>query len=228
MKYYLLAILFGFLMKIYDDLNDNDLYNLFKIPNSVYINEFLKALNYVIFTVICLKYWSFWFIFVLMHILALFFDPKAFSEPYELSGLLASIFMGAFIPLPADWEPITQGILVRWCVYIISSILLLQFDISSGEVSKLKIFHRLFLVTLTIAGIYLFPLFMLPEGIKVVYFFLASYMFTSVIFQLFLINKETFIGFEPKLNNDAKVETDVEDVLEVNDNKDADVSKTDV
>jgi hypothetical protein len=37
-----LSLILGGLIKVYDDLNDNDLYTLYKIPYRKYIDEFLK------------------------------------------------------------------------------------------------------------------------------------------------------------------------------------------
>ena len=48
-KLSILTFLAGFLSKIYDDLNDNNLFDyIFLLKNKEYINEFLKGMHYIL------------------------------------------------------------------------------------------------------------------------------------------------------------------------------------
>ena len=100
-KYYVLSLILGILCKLYDDLYDNDLYEYFNISkeNKSYLNEFLKSLFALGFSVLAIKYFLFYLFFLTINLVLLTLKKTDFG-PYELSGMYASIILIPFV----DWS----------------------------------------------------------------------------------------------------------------------------
>ena len=94
-KLSILTFLAGAFCKIYDDINDNNLFNyLFLDKNKEYINEFLKAIHYILLVYVVSQNIYTLFLVIIINILFFINDPKAYEMPYEYSGLIAfSIFL---------------------------------------------------------------------------------------------------------------------------------------
>ena len=97
-QYYILAILFGIMFKIYDDMIDNDLYECteFLKKNKKYIVEFLKLACCGLLVYISSKYPMCVIIFAIINIIQyvieyIYYGKTAFDLPYEYSGLLCLI-----------------------------------------------------------------------------------------------------------------------------------------
>ena len=57
-KLSVLTFLAGFFCKIYDDMNDNNLFNsAFLLKNKEYVNEFLKGMHYILLTYVYLPHY---------------------------------------------------------------------------------------------------------------------------------------------------------------------------
>lgn len=186
MKYKLLAILFGFVLKLHDDLNDNDLYNLLKIPNSEYVNEFLKAMIYMIFVTISLKYKTFWASVCCIFSMGSFYDRNAYNQPFEKCALICAICFGVLLPSITISLPLILAILVMNIIYYYEILFF-----AAKEFSKMKFWFRFGLIIFVSLTIKFSHFLGLPKGVELCLYFLASYAFTSAIFQALLNNKDT-------------------------------------
>ena len=83
------ACLFGFVMKLYDDLYDN--IHLHKYKNPL-LMEVLKGLTIITFTYTSIHDPLFCILFYIVSILNYLSNPHAYTEPYETS-LLSHLFI---------------------------------------------------------------------------------------------------------------------------------------
>lgn len=91
--YFILSIFAGFYCKIYDDMNDNELFgeNKFLLKYKSYINEFLKGIHYLLYAFISYEYYYFSTMVAITSVFQIVLYPDSFLE-YETSGLLSAIF----------------------------------------------------------------------------------------------------------------------------------------
>ncbi len=101
-KYYPLAIFLGIICKIYDDLYDNNLYEYLNIQKQYipYLNELLKCLFGIGFTVILINFSLVYLLFIVINTFSYFLKKDEYG-PYELSGLISSIILIPFV----NWTP---------------------------------------------------------------------------------------------------------------------------
>jgi hypothetical protein len=96
--------LFGVIMKLYDDLNDNHLFEYYNIlKEKDYINHFLIGVFYICLTIIAFKT-PFIFLCLTLFFVVLFFilhvmcyDKKAFDKPFEFTCLIISILLTLYL-----------------------------------------------------------------------------------------------------------------------------------
>ena len=101
-KYYILSFVIGVLHKIHDDMYDNDLYDYFNInENKLYLNELLKIMFGIGFTIISREFIFFYIWFVLINILLLFMKKSDYGV-YEFTGLISSIILLPFLKWKLD------------------------------------------------------------------------------------------------------------------------------
>jgi hypothetical protein len=92
-KLKILSVFSGICMKLYDDLNVNDLYTYFNIKNKELVNEILKGVVYISFTTLSLNYEIFYFMVVFILSVNAYFDRVAYLGSYELGGLISIYFI---------------------------------------------------------------------------------------------------------------------------------------
>jgi hypothetical protein len=97
----LLALLAGIVIKLYDDLDDNNF--LQKFRNST-LMEFIKGLHYIIFTSLSIEEPMFFIIQYLSNILHCFGNKGAYSKPYDNSVLYSFLLLFIII----DYKKITS------------------------------------------------------------------------------------------------------------------------
>jgi hypothetical protein len=103
--YEYLAFILGCLLKIYDDLYDNNLYAFFNISNKKYVNEFLKISIIMAGTILYVKFYMFYILFVLFNTTAYLIKTSEYGA-FELSGLVASYLLFPFV----EWKNVTENI----------------------------------------------------------------------------------------------------------------------
>jgi hypothetical protein len=187
--YILLAIFAGGICKIYDDMNDNNLFDYFKINNKDYINEFLKGLHYISFTILALNYPFFYIYYILLLTVNCFFDKKAYSSPYEFSGLLSSYIIILFI----DYSKLSINYydIMLFSIELIGAIIFEFNIIKNVEFSIGKLLLRtysifFFIFILTINNFY--ELF--SANIEILMYINLAYAATSCISQYLFISNQ--------------------------------------
>jgi len=188
-KYYILAFFVGSLIKLYDDMYDNNLYDDFGI-NKDNTNELLKLSSVVGFTIVSLKY-PFVYVFFVFTCLTTFFIDKLDYGTYEISGLIASLLVIPFL----QWnEPeyllhnIANTVMIVINSYITDTICN---NDKNPEYSDIKLLIRSVTVSgcLYAAGLSMsFDLF--SPSMKVTMAMSSGYMLTSCYFQYFLLSRD--------------------------------------
>ena len=185
-KYYILALILGCLLKIYDDLYDNNLYAFFNISKEkLYINEFLKISIIMAGTILFVKFYMIYVLFVIFNTTAYLIKRSEYG-PFELSGLFACFLLLPFIHLKKDnfIENICYTIIT-----ILGTIFLEKIcNFINIEYSYSKLISRL------LGSIYILIVLMTNilknQGTILCLIVSLSYLVTSCIFQYILINYE--------------------------------------
>ena len=115
--YSLLALLAGAVVKLYDDLEDNNL--LHKFRNNI-LMEFLKGLQYVSFTSLSIKEPVFFIIQYVANIVNLIGNKEAWSKPYEHSLFYSYLLFFIII----DYKKITSFCIIDKLLCIIFIVVL--------------------------------------------------------------------------------------------------------
>lgn len=146
-----LTFLAGVFCKIYDDLNDNNLFekHSFLLKNKEYINEMLKGLHYILLTYVSSKY-IYPILFVATFVITqASFDEMIFKMPYDLSSTV---------------------IFLLFSVYLCFS-----------HIEQLKTFiSNVLILFYIVVGVYLFDIFLCPNTVEFGYTKLAVRFFGSI------------------------------------------------
>ena len=165
----ILTFLAGVFSKIYDDINDNTIFekiSFFK-NNKKCINEFLKGVHYILLTFVSSKYIYPLIIILISNIIRLLFDKKAFKMPYEFSGIILFTLL---------------------CMYLLVNNLSILYNLYNMQIGVIIIFY----LCLT----YLFDIYIF-KNIEFDYKKLIVRFFSSLIFfMVFVLN--TYIKFCPE------------------------------
>ena len=193
---YIFAFIFGVVIKIYDDLNDNNLfkhYDFLRI-NKKFINNLLQSLIVGFLTVLSFHDFIFCFDFTIMNILFSSIDNEAFSNPYELSGIILITLLCIFLFIMNN-HSFTLTMLKEFIIIFVISITLIFIDIfilKNVEYGVIKLTLRFItLINLTSLMIFLCLLNIRKVNIisKNLILFGIGYLFTSCLFQVLLIYK---------------------------------------
>ena len=186
-KYYILAFIHGCLLKIYDDLYDNNLYAFFNISKEKsYINEFLKISIIMIGAIFYVNFYMFYVIFVLINITTFFIKPSDYGS-FELSGLIVSILLFPFI----NWK---NDSITHYSLIVISILLLGSYFVEkicnciNIEYSYTKLLYRF--IGFIFCTLVLSSKYIKNEGIIILLIDLIGFLLTSCIFQYILITYE--------------------------------------
>ena len=155
-----LTFLAGVFCKIYDDLNDNNLFekHSFLLKNKEYINETLKGLFYILLTFVSSKFIYPILLISLTAITQYCFDKKAYEMPYEYSVTI---------------------IFLLFCIY-------LCFSHFEQFITFISMTTMLFIL---VGGIYIVDIILCPNTIEFGYKKLVLRFFASIsILLLFLTN----------------------------------------
>ena len=187
-KFYILALLSGISSKIYDDLDDNNLFYLFK-QNSNLIQECLKMFQVITLTIFSIYYYLFSYYFYIVNIFNYLGNNKAFSKPYENALLLIFPIILVFTNY-STFESIKY-----FDIYLCISFLLGMFYepiFITDEISNIKMYSR---ISLTLYYIFLLILnyyFELSEWVKIIIFYNIGYLCVSSLFQYLSVYTKYF------------------------------------
>jgi hypothetical protein len=205
-KLLFLCFLFGVIMKLYDDLNDNNLFEYFNIlKEKDYINHFLIGILYICLTISVFKIPVYFSGLCIVGVFCMFADKKSFEQPVEfISAILCSLLLLYLL----FFENLISNIideckkfyLFLLCntdkyIYLIICYIIFcivgynEYSLINTEFSCKKLISRfllfLFLIILFICfnNIY-------PNNINYSLIYGSSYLLTSCIFQIILIRKD--------------------------------------
>ena len=191
MKYILFSLLHGMFIKIYYDLNDNNIYKYLGIKNKNYINEYLKGLFYIFLALISTKYPLYTLFYGILFILGFVFDRNAYKNPYEYSGTLIVITLIFLL----NYESINNKILYSFVGFtlfiILGSIIFEYYLVKNVEFSNVKLLIRS-ISSFSLISFLLFNNYfnLVPTDIIIIIYSLLGYLITSCFFQIFLLNKK--------------------------------------
>ena len=213
-KVSLLSLMGGIFCKIYDDLNDNNLFSHFGLEkNKEYINEYLKMIHLVILIYISSYSIYLLLIFSSANFLCFFLDNSAFIEPYEYSGVLLLPFI-LIIILSDNINEIKNLInykaLFIGLYYLVSIAFIDMYIFKDVEYGYKKLGVRglvgiFFILMLIVNNFYNY---LQDTYLSPIYYFIG-YCITSCFFQIYLITKnknikKTKINIENKEKNKPK------------------------
>ena len=203
-QYYILVFIIAVIVKIYDDIYDNDLYESLGISkkNIPYINEFLKSLFILGFSLVSIEYPFFFIFFTLINLAGYFFTPD--YGAFELAGMISSIILIPFFKWNRDEKyfinivSILTGLIIAYMSEII-------FNFKDVEFSYMKLIYRTFFLFIIILTLLINMTFnFLTESMIVILLFAMGYIIPNSIFQYLLINKYII----PKNNINNKIKND--------------------
>ena len=209
----LLFLLFiaGVSVKIYDDLNDNNLFEYFNISKEKdYINHFLMGFHSICSTIFALKLPLCATIIYIYYLNNFFIDKNAFKQPYEFTGLILSsltilylLFFENLIGKILDeyiklYLLLSQNnniiyiiiyIICIFCVSVVYIIYIECFIILNTEFSYKKLISR-FLWVINLIVVFIINHLYFPNIFNYSILYCFGYFLTSCIFQIILIRKD--------------------------------------
>ena len=195
-KFMLLSLFAGIVCKLYDDLNDNDLYTMLNMSNKSYINKTLKALHYISFSILSLNYALFYLLFMLVLCINAYFDKDAFSNPYECSGLMSGFLLVFFV----NYSQLNVNYYdILFCIILLIGAIIVDFAPTvKVEYSINKLYQRAFGVLFFIVVLlFNYQRNLLSESIILSIVYILGYLVTSCIFQYILLSNN-------KVENEVK------------------------
>lgn len=193
-KLSVLTFLAGFFCKLYDDLNDNNLFEYLLLDNKEYVNEFLKAAHYILLTYVSSKY-IYPLSFVLIPNLICFIkDKEAFKMPYEYSGIIA-FFILLFYLFIDNFDKL-KNIFNHYSVFYILSYFLFTYIFETLICKNIEFGYKKLavrqLAVFSVSSILLINYYfnLLPDELLFGVWYIIGYCLTSCFFQVFLILKQ--------------------------------------
>jgi hypothetical protein len=186
----ILLFIAGVVCKLYDDLNDNDLfYGTFWVKNKEYVNEFLKGVHYILLTYVSTIYIYPIFFFVMPCICLYNLDPKAVENPYEWSGILI-LFLFSILLCINNFEKIKNYKFISCLILFVLGAYLDIIPLKNIEYGYTKLILRgicvINLILLLIANYYFS---FLEDEIMITAWYSVGYALTCIIFQYLLCFK---------------------------------------
>jgi hypothetical protein len=217
-KLSILTFFSGILCKLYDDLNDNELFITdFMKKNRDFINEFLKGMTYILITYISSIYIYPMLLFLIPNTFLFFLNPEAYKMPYEFSGTLAVTLWGIYLIIEnfnkVDKLFCFKIIITGIILYALITYFLDIFLFKNIEFGFKKLVVRGFITIFTISTLLAnYYLKIIPDEVMYCFWYWVGYFATSCMFQIFLIikskndNKDEFVKEEPQKEEPEKEE----------------------
>jgi hypothetical protein len=192
-KLSILTFLAGVLCKVYDDLNDNELFITdFMKKNRDFINEFLKGMHYILITYISSTYIYPILLFLIPNTFLFFLNPEAYKMPYEFSGTLALTLLGIYLIIDnlnelkeSFFMTLIVGIIYILGTYFFDILLFKNIEFGFKKL-VVRAFTTIFIILVLLTNYYLK---MIPDEILYFLWYIIGYAVTSCAFQIFLIMK---------------------------------------
>ena len=200
-----LSFLIGVIMKIYDDLNDNNLFEYFNIlKEKDYINHFLIGVFYICLTISAFKQPVLFLGNTIYFVANMFFDKKEFDHPHEFTCLILSILLTLYLlffeNLIGNTFDVLKKIYLILCdknkyIYLITFtiiniiIIYIEYLLLNNEYSYKKLILRILFLTTNII-LFVITKNILPNIIIYSLLYLIGYYLISCIFQVILIRKD--------------------------------------
>jgi low affinity Fe/Cu permease len=202
----LLALLAGAAAKLYDDLDDNNLLQKFRIST---LMEFLKGLHYITFTSLSIEEPMFFIIQYLSNILHSFGNKGAFSKPYDNSLLYSFLLLFIII----DYKKITSFCLSDKLISIIFIMMFAVEPLISFSINPEYSFIKMITRSVTVILYIILNYFSISNTIKYITSYIIGYLFISVLVQFYSLRMEKLKLEEEKEEKEVK-EEEVKEVKE--------------
>lgn len=190
--YYTLSLFTGIIMKIYDDLYDNDLYETFGIKNKIFVNELLKCLSTICLVIISLKNTFFFISFYVTNIIVYLMKKDEFKE-YETAGMISCLMLIPFL----NYENLFRNMNDLYFLilfFILEIIVEGKSGIIEDEYNFKKLIQRL-ISSITLIIFLFFNFYKdysyLSSDVNYSLIYVIGYSFTSSVFQAFLLYKNS-------------------------------------
>jgi hypothetical protein len=222
----LLIFLCGASVKVYDDLNDNDLFEyLYIAKEKEYINQFLIGFHYIFLTVISLKLPVVFFSICAIMLPQIIMDRKAFDDSYECSIVVVFFLLALYLLFFENvliliykfvFSLLNPEHLHFFILYFIMLYLMYFFDINPFkkiEFGYKKLLIRLFLCCLlSLAVIINYITNVVPNEWLYFFLYLIGYLFVSCIFQVILLYKKNKFSICFKKNKVEKKKSKIQQI----------------
>jgi hypothetical protein len=196
--------LLGSLAKIYDDLNDNNLFDYFYLSKEKeYINHFLIGFQYIFLTTVTLNYPIVFFSIAGVVLPQIIMDRKAFDNPFEFNVVVLFFLLAlyllfcdnVFVKMYKFVESIFNHEHIYFLFfYVILWYLMYFFDISQFkniEFGYKKLLIRFFLSSVLFSALVInYINKIVPNEWLYFFIYFIGYLSTSCIFQVILLYKK--------------------------------------
>ena len=186
-KLSVLTCIAGVFCKVYDDLNDNKLFELEIMKNyrmyKDYINEFLKGMHYILLTYISSVYVYPVLLFLIPNIILQYYNKEAFELPYEYSGMCCFYLLGIYLLLN-NYSSLNYKFFIVLVLFFVGTYFTDILLFKHVEFGYKKIVMRFFAVLLMLLVLFKN---ILPDEVGFCFWYVIGYCMTSCIFQMYLI-----------------------------------------
>ena len=239
----LLLFILGVSVKIYDDLNDNNLFEFFNISKEKnYINHFLIGFHYICWTMSALKLPLCNILIYIFYLYTYFIDNKALSQPYEFNGFLLMSLLSLYLlffenligkildeckkiylylSLCEKYIYILYIIILYIIIFFITIVYITYIEfviLINTEFSYKKLISR-FLLIIFLIVVFIINHLYFPNIFNYFILYFIGYCLTSCIFQIILIRKdriEKSLKKEKKSLKKAKKEKKLLKIQQIN------------
>jgi hypothetical protein len=168
----ILSLIFGGLIKTYDDIFDNKKFGEYFSELNI---ELIKNFTICIYTLISVKNFNIPFIILISHLLLYLIDKESLNNPFFVSGMLITVFLCIFsFSFNKDVFNLNTSLL---SILAMITILWIDHIMFPEESSIKKILGRILILTGSILLFYNFS----DYFIKDIAFFCFGYLTTSII-----------------------------------------------
>ena len=214
------SLIAGICCKLYDDLNDMDLFDTFGIDwiskNKLYINEFLKGMHFTLFGMIISKCPIFAFGILILNSPLFIFNTKAF-DTYEFSGFMVVCILCGYFIISNSTKLNTlhfSRILFEVLIYFMT-MTIVELPFMNIESNYTKLFQRILCVICVTIHILVSSSCDNCHMIPCLYYCLG-YLIVSCLFQYYYLvhikNKNTFNNLE-QINHNQNIEKSTDNEL---------------
>lgn len=205
----LLALLAGIVIKLYDDLDDNNFLQQFR--NNT-LMEFIKGLHYIIFTSLSIEEPMFFIIQYLSNILHCFGNKGAYSKPYDNSVLYSFLLLFIII----DYKKITSFCLSDKLISIIFIMMFAIEPLISFSINPEYSFIKMITRSVTMIIYIILNYFSISNTVKYITSYTIGYVFISVLVQFYSLRMEKLKQEEEKKEIKEEIEEkEIKEKIEV-------------